>query len=318
MRKLLFTLVVMMCATLVVNAQTAQEKALKEAEKAAKLADKNLKNGKLQYEAALAFFNDEMGDKKDLDRAQMYAERAVKIAQEFPSPKDTLQGLSCMVLGLVHLQKNNAEEAMKYLEMSMDGFNVELGRNDPVTNGSKLVYGYMMINSYPLRGFPKVMESFFDNAMAPEDKRIENMAEANILLETSLEMLIAQQTKMFRYALPMVTYKDQKYLVVETTDWCMERPLVGWLVPSFMEDEEACGAQGDDLILVDDNINFHVFKGEERHQVQLQFNFKHFMRNPKHLEANPDDTRIWFLEPENYKNVLNKYREFKAAAKVTE
>ena len=88
MKKFLFALIVIACGSLTMNAQTTVETALKNAEKAAKLADKKPNNGKLQYEAAIAFFNDDLGDKKDLDRAQMYAERAVKIAKEFPSPKD--------------------------------------------------------------------------------------------------------------------------------------------------------------------------------------------------------------------------------------
>ena len=315
MKKFLFTIIVMTCAALTVNAQTSVETALKNAEKAAKLADKKPNNGKLQYEAAIAFFNDALGDKKDLDRAQMYAERAVKIAKEFPSPKDTLQGLSCWTLGMIHLQKNNTEEALDYLEMGSDAFNVELGRHDPVTNGSKLVFAYMAMTSSPMRGCPKVLEAFYDNEMAPQDKQIDNMAEANIMLETAMEFLVAQQAQMFRHALPLITYEGQKYLIVETTDWSMERPLLGWLVPSLMDEETP---QGDELVLVDDNINFRVLKGEERHKVSMESNFKHLMAKPKHLESNPDDSRIWFLEPDKYNNLLNKYREFKAAENKTE
>ena len=172
--------------------------------------------------------------------------------------------------------------------------------------------------SSPMRGCPKVVEAFYDNAMAPQDKQIDNMAEANIMLETSMEFLLAQQTQMFRYALPLITLAGQKYLIVETTDWSMERPLMGWFTSSLM-DEEDDTPQGDQLVLVDENLNFRVLKGEEeRHKVNLQSNFKHFMSRPTHLEGNPDDSRIWFLEPDNYKTLLNKYREFKAAENKTE
>ena len=263
--------------------------------------------------------NNALGDKKDLDRAQMYAERAVKLAKEFPSPKDTLQGLSNWALGMIHMQKNNSEEAMNYLEMALDAFEVELGRHDPVTNGSKLVFAYMAMYSSPMRGAPKVLEALYDNAMAPQDKQIDNMAEANIMLETAMEFLLAQQTQMFRHALPLITYEGQRYLIVETTDWSMERPLMGWLAAGLMDDEgEDDTPQGDQIVLVDDNINFKVLKGEERHKVNMNTSFKHFMSKPTHLEANPEDSRIWFLEPDNYKNLLNKYREFKAAEYKTE
>ncbi|MBP5628551.1 MAG: hypothetical protein J6X27_01765 [Bacteroidaceae bacterium] len=319
MKNFLFTIIVMTCAALTVNAQTSVETALKNAEKAAKLADKNPNNGKLQYEAAIAFFNDALGDKKDLDRAQMYAERAVKLAKEFPSPKDTLQGLSCWTLGMIHMQKNNTEEAMDYLEMAVDAFNVELGRRDPITNGSKLMFAYMAMTSSPMRGCPKVLEAFYDNEMAPQDKQIDNMAEANIMLETAMEFLLAQQTQLFRYALPLITYEGQKYLILETDDWSMERPLMGWMAPSLMDDDEEDDTpQGDQLVMVDEYLNFKVIKGEERHQVNMQSNFKHLMAKPTHLETNPDDSRIWFFDAEKYKELLNIYREFKAAENKTE
>ena len=78
MKKIMMTLAAVLCCmvTTVVSAQNTPEQALKQAEQKAKLADKNLKNGKMQLEAAYAFINDELGEKKDLDRALTYANRA--------------------------------------------------------------------------------------------------------------------------------------------------------------------------------------------------------------------------------------------------
>ena len=75
--KRILTIVALMCAvTFQMNAQMTVEQALKSAEQKAKQADKNPKNGKKQYEAAMMFINDELGEKKDYDRALTYANRA--------------------------------------------------------------------------------------------------------------------------------------------------------------------------------------------------------------------------------------------------
>ena len=76
--------------TTTVHAQDKVEQALKLAEQKAKFADENMENGKVQYEAAVSFISDDLGEKKDLDRALTYANRALKIAQEHPAPQDTI------------------------------------------------------------------------------------------------------------------------------------------------------------------------------------------------------------------------------------
>lgn len=92
MKKILTTLVAVLCCamTTTVHAQDKVEQALKLAEQKAKLADENVENGKAQYEAAVSFISDVLGEKKDLDRALTYANRALKIAQEHPAPQDTI------------------------------------------------------------------------------------------------------------------------------------------------------------------------------------------------------------------------------------
>lgn len=65
MMKKILSAVIFCCAmTTAVNAQNAVKDLLKSAEKKAKLADKNPKNGKMQYQAAMAFIDDALGEEK--------------------------------------------------------------------------------------------------------------------------------------------------------------------------------------------------------------------------------------------------------------
>ena len=297
------------------NAQESQEEALRSAEKTAKLADKHPKDGKMQLRAADAFVFDELGDKKDFDRALTYANRALKIAMEQPVPKDTLKGLSCYTIGQIYLGKEDYENAADYFEKAMDAFEVELGKEDPLTNGTKFIYSYMMVmNGQAFRAFPAIQESFYYNSIAPQDKRIENMDDANIAMEMALELLISTYTRIYRYALPLIEYEGKKYLVVQGTDWSMEQPLVGWLVPSTLRTEEEDDAfEGNDLILCDDNLQFLVVPEENKEKCTLVVNFRHYLRNPRKLESNEGDARLWFLDEDTYNQVLTKFREFKAS-----
>lgn len=314
MKKILLTIVALLgIVTSQLHAQdsTQIEKAVKFADKKVKLADKNSKNGKIQYEAAMALINSELGEKKDFDRALTYANRALKIAREHPAPQDTLQGLTCWGLSMIYLGKGEYENAADFMELAADAFEVELGRDNPVTNGTKLIYGIMMVGPQPARGFTRVQEAMFDNSFAPEDKRIENMEEANIVLELALEMLIADQTKRFRYALPMITIDGKKYVIVQTADWNMERPLVGWLLPNLLRsEEEKENFKGDDTIICDENMQFTVLPDDEEEKRQMKFNFRHFIANPRRLVSEEGDARILFLTPDAYNGFLAKYREY--------
>ena len=279
----MLTIVALMCAvTFFANAQNSVEKALKETERKVKLADKNPKNGKMQYEAAMAFINDDLGEKKDYDRALTYANRALKIAREHPAPQDTLQGLTCMALSYIYL------------------------------NGSKVIFATMTLAPQPMRGFVKIQEALMDNALAPKHKRVDNMEEANILLESALETLIAEQTKHFRYALPLIFIDGKRYYIVQTSDWNIERPLVGWMVPSLMRTpEEREAFKGDETIICDEALQFTVLPDEDKEKRQMTFTFKHQKLNPRHLETKEGDTRIWFCNPTAYNNLLAKFREYK-------
>lgn len=315
MKKILMTLAAVLCCAMATMAQDTPEQLLKEAEAKAKLADKNPKNAKMQLEAASAFIFNQLGEKKDYDRALIYANRALKISQEHPAPQDTLQGNACMALGLIYLGKQNMENALDFFQMSADGFQAELGRYDPVTIGTKFVYGWMMMQSQPFRGFPMIQEAMVDNAFAPKDKRIENMEEANIALELALEMIIAEHTKRYRYAVPVIYIDSTMYYVVQISGWNLERPLVGWMVPSFLNENENDDEVHDPAIIVDDNGRFRVLSEEERKKSPLTFNFRHFVSKPKRLDFNEGDSRLLFLQPDGYNRLLNDYRKFKESLK---
>ena len=316
MKKIIFVLGALFCCIMTTTeayAQKSVEEALKEAEAKAQLADKNPTDGKLQYEAAMMFIADNMGERQDPDRALTYANKALKIALEQPVLKDTLKGLACYGLGLIYIKKQNYENATDFMEMAMDAFEQELGKDDPITNGTKLVFSNLSVWKQPFRGFPKMQEAIYNNSIAPQNKRIENMDEANIALEFGLEMFLAEHMKQFRYALPLVTFEGKNYLVVQTRDWNMERPLVGWMVPGFLrtpEEEEAF--VGDDIILCDDNYQFLVIPAKEKDKLQMKFNFKHTLGEPRKLSSDEGDSRLLFFKPEVHEEILAKYREFKA------
>ena len=315
MKKILTTLVAILCCamTTTVHAQDKVEQALKLAEQKAKFADENVENGKVQYEAAISFISDDLGEKKDLDRALTYANRALKIAQEHPAPQDTLKGLTCYALGMIYMWKQSWENCFDYMEMAMDAFQEELGRYDPVTNGTKLVYGYFMAGAQPLRAFPLILQAFTDNSMAPQNKRIENIDKAFIAQSMALEMLIADYTKRMSHAVPAVIHEGKSYYVIQTKDWNMERPLVGWTVPSMLRtDAENASFKGDDLILCDDNFQLFVVPEEEKEKYNLNFSFLHQVRNPRQLQIKDGSSYIWFLNDQSYNDILKKYREFKS------
>ena len=316
MKKILTTLIIaiLCCAmTTTVHAQDKVEQALKLAEQKAKFADENMENGKVQYEAAVSFISDDLGEKKDLDRALTYANRAFKIAQEHPAPQDTLKGLTCYALGMIYMWKQSWENCFDYMEMAMDAFQEELGRYDPVTNGTKLVYGHFMAGAQHLRAFTLILQAFTDNSMAPQNKRIEHIDKAFIAQSMALELLIADYTKRMSHAVPAVIHEGKSYYVIQTKDWNMERPLVGWTVPSMLRtDAENASFKGDDLILCDDNFQLFVVPEEEKEKYNLNFSFLHQVRNPRQLQIKDGSSYIWFLNDQSYNDILKKYREFKS------
>ena len=316
MKKILITLAAAVVCTMAAMAQNEAEEALKELEQKVKLADQKQKDGKAQLNAAAACINEQLGDKKDLQRGLMYAERALKIAEAQTVLKDTLLGQTHYALGAIYMQQNDYAKAIENFEKAMNAFERELGADDPVTNGTKMVCSYMMMQAQPFRAFPYLQEAFYNNSIAPEEKRITNMDEANILLEMSLEMLIAAYTKYFDTAVPLIVRDGNPYLLVQSGDWNIEKPLVGWMVPTLMRTEEENEAfEGDEGIIADSDFNFTVIPAEDKGETTLTFNFRHFLNNPRTIVSSSDDSRILFLSPEAYDQLLSKFREFKASRK---
>ena len=270
----------------------------------------------MQLNAAYAILNDSLSETRDFDLALTYANRALKIAQEHPAPQDTLLGLTCEALGLIYMGKQDLDKCLYYYEKAIDAYEIELGRFDPVTNGSKLVYGWMMVLAQPSLGFPKILEAIRDNSRAPEDKRIQNMDEANISLELALEMLIAEQTQRFAHALPVLTIDGHKYLLVQTKEWNMEHPLVGWMAMSMMPSETNKEEEkNDETILLGDDDQFTVLTEADKNKRQLQFNFRYFKQNRSLLVTNDGDARLMFLNQDDYNSILSKFRNYKTGKK---
>lgn len=316
--KRVITIVALMCAVaLQANAQTSNIKKLsKEVEKKVKLADKHPKDGKMQLRAASAILNDSLRDEFDFDRALTYANRALKIAQERPAPQDTLLGLTCQTLGMIYMGKKDIEKSLDFYEKALDGFEVELGRLDPVTNGFKLASGFMIASTQPSRGFTKILEAISDNNRAPQDQRIQNMDEANIVLEMILEMLLAEQTEHFQYALPYTYIDGKRYFFLQTESWNMEHPLVGWLAQGMLSsDEKDNESEDDDIILFSDDGTFMVLPKEDKDKWELTFNFHYYTYNRNLLEVNENDARIKFFNEDEYNQILSKFREYKVAKK---
>lgn len=307
--KRIVTLVLMCAMAFQMNAQTANvEKLLKEAEQIAKLADQNPDNGKMQLNAARAFVNNSWGENCDFDRALVYAHKALKIAQEHPAPQDTLLALTCQTLGLIYVGKQDMENAMDYYEKSLDAFEVELGRLDPVTNGSKLIFGWMIMGAQPSRAFSKILEAIHDNAKAPQEKRIQNMEEAAIILEMAMEMAIEEQTQDFRYALPVITFDGNPYIIVQTGSWNIERPIVGWM--SLSSPEQETDGENETILFGQDG-RLTVLSEEDQDKRQLMFNCKYSSNNPLMLELNEGDARFLNFAPDVYEQILSAFREFK-------
>ena len=309
------TIMALICAVAFqVNAQTTNvEDLLKTIEQKVKQADKHPKDGKMQLTAAYAILSDSLSGNRDWDRALNYANRAMKIAVEHPAPQDTLLGLSYEALGMIYLGKEDMATALDFYEMALDAFDVELGRFDPVTNGTKLIYGWLMTAAQPSRGFPKILEAIYDNERAPQDKRIKNMDQANITLEAALEMLLAEQTQRFRYALPMLYIDGKKYFIVQTSKWNIERPIVGWMAQGLMPSEaKDDAAKDDDSILIGDDGQFLVLTEADKDKRQMLFNFNYSRLNRHYLQFNDGEARIMFFSPDVYNQILTKYREFKS------
>ena len=129
-------------------------------------------------------------------------------------------------------------------------------------------------------------------------------------------MLIAAHTKRFHHGVPRIYVDCQPYYIVQTADWNIERPLVGWMVPHMLRSEAENEAyEGDPTIVCDEYYQFKVLSKEEKKKYAMNFSFKHFLKKPRHLEVEDCSAGIIFPAPDNYDKLLAKYREFKATMK---
>ena len=168
----------------------------------------------------------------------------------------------------------------------------------------------------PFRGFPMIQDAFNNNEMAQQNKRIDNILQVGIVQELALEMLIAAHTRKYYHGVPRIYVDCQPYYIVQTRDWNIERPLVGWMVPHMLRSKAENDAyEGDPTIVCDEYFNFKVVSGEEREKYAMNFTFKHFLKNPRHLEVEDCSAGIIFPAPDNFDKLLAKYREFKATMK---
>ncbi len=287
---------------------------LNQAEASAKMADENPNDGKMQWRAAEALSNDRLEEKRDLDRALVYAERALDIALKQTTLADTLKGLSYYTLGIINLKKQqDLNKCCDLLLKANDALEEELGINNPFTNNFKLVTALMMMNLRPTQSFVLMEKALYDNSMASEENRIQNIDDAYFGIELVIEMLIADYTKRYRYALPVTDYKGKKYYIVQNRYWSMERPLVGWMTPVFLPDLNGKTDKTEDkTILCDEN---HQFIIEDKDKMEIKFSTTYNFNTPRQLLIPNSNVHIVFLKAMDYDEIQQKFREFKANMK---
>lgn len=319
MKKIFMTLAVLFCCVMAVMAdQVNQDEAKARAEQKAKEADENPKDGKKQLAASYAFLGDTTGLDKDHDRALQYAERAMSIANEQTVLQDTLKGLACHQLFVIYSIKGDQENALNYMKMAADAFQDEFGSNNPMTIGHKFIYGYSLMGFDPFRAAASLLDAFCTNDALPRDKCIENMAVANIAQEIVIEFLIAAATNRFRYALPVIIYKDKPCLLLQTKNWNVERPLVGWMTQSLLnndgnESQETEHAPG--ILCEMETQRCFVIPEDDRKNNQISATFIYRVENPRMLETRNGSSYILFFSEQEHAKILNNFREFKASLK---
>lgn len=317
MKRMVIFAAMICAAVLSANAQTEEEDWLKKVKEKVEIADSHPNDGKKQLDASYALIYDELGDKRDFQRSLKYADRALEIAKAQEVLKDTLLGDAYMQQVLISIDLEDYAKAGNCWELALEAYEKELGKYDPITIGTKLLAGHFLLRftSDPRRGCLLILESFFDNDMAPEDKRIENMEMGNIDLEYALEVLTAVYTNHMRYAVPMIYMDGKPYFLVQTQDWNIERPLVGWLQPTLLRNSQE-EVDGDDPIVFNVETNeFRRFKEDDAERPQMTWNIRQSHENPRQLEIDEGSSALYFLSEEQHDTILNLFREFKASGK---
>lgn len=318
MKRFVVVAFALICIAIGLKAQSDVEKLFKEAEAKVKLADDNPNNARMQYDAASALAADELiKERADLDRAKKYASRAVDISLKEPVLKDTTLALSYDLLGNLFLREQSIENSFDFWELAIDAYEKELGRYDPVTIGSKLAYSNAIIMfGSPHKGFSLLLEAFNDNENAPENNRIVNMDKATLLFEIALEKLIAEQTERFRYALPEITYDGERYIIVQTIDWNIESPLVGWFTSKMLEEYGWPPKDDRDdysiIIMNEETGEFRLIGNDEENRPQLDTGMRYYRSDPRKISFKEDCSYLKFFSKSIYDQIKDKYLEFKS------
>ena len=294
------------------NAQSKVEELLKVAEKAVKLADQNPQDGLKQLAAARALVADSLGDKCDLDRAQVYALKAYALAiQALPERKDTLLGNSCVVLGGLSLMKHDIEHAFEYYEMAIDAYDRELGCYDPVSIGSRLGCFVPLISVDPRRAFPFILQAFCNNEKAPADKKIENMDWAGMGLAYAMEYLLADYTLRFNQIVPLVMFEGERYLVLEGFGWHIGTPFVNWFAPYLINLQKTGNSDTGGFVLLNDQTGkIRRIAPDYKNRPNFTFDFRYDRRDPRHLQLHENNACTIVFKPEQYNKFVEMYNQF--------
>ena len=321
MRKTMITLATVLCCWLTHTSAMAQsdvEEILKQVEQKVNLADKNPTNGNMQLKAGLALIWDDLGEKADPERSMVYANRALKIAEEQVVLQDTLKGETYLLLSELSMMKGDNKKALEYVEKGLEAISQELGRYDRWTIYQKIYVGHLtMMYIDTRRGSLMIQQAFLDSEMIPQEKRIQNLKELTVLYEIALEYSMADLADRMKRGIPFVVFEDKRYLILDTGDWNIDKPIVGWLMPRLMDDEET-EEEGKDVILCDwDDINapLRLIKAGDKNKPEFKVNFSLNPSDTSHLNIPEDNSFLWFLDEAEYNKVLEKYHAFKKEMK---
>lgn len=317
------TLATVLCCWLTHTSAMAQsnvEEILKQVEQKVKLADKNPTNGKMQLKAGLALIWDDLGEKADPERSMVYANRALKIAEEQIVLQDTLKGETYLLLAELNMMKGDSKKALEYTEKGLEAFSQELGRYDRWTIYQKIYVGHLtMLYIDTRRGSLMIQQAFLDSEMIPQEQRIQNLKELTVLYEMALEYSMADLADRMIRGVPLFVFDGKRYLILDTGEWNMEKPIVGWIMPSLMDDQP--GGNEEDhkyVILCDfDDINapLRLIKAGDKNEPEFKVNFSLNPSDTSHLNIPEDNSRLWFLNEAEYNKVLEKYHAFKKEMK---
>lgn len=311
MKKLLIIVALISAVAFNANAQSNVEELLKAAEKAVLLADQNPQDGRKQLAAARALAKDSLGDKRDFDRSMIYANKALAIAKAQTELKDTLLGDAYLVLGQLYLRKQDVANAFDYLEMGIDAYEHELGKFDPATNATKLACFYYLVGVDPRRAFPYVLDAFYNNEKAPDEKKVKNMNLATIGLCMAMEYLLADYTLRFTRVVPVALFEGKRYLVLQFADWHIGTPFVNWLAPWLIRRQNTGSTDVGDVILLDDNTSeIRRITPDYKNRVELNFNFMYYSNNPSELLYHDSNAYTLFFQQEQYDKLVEMYNQF--------